>query len=93
MVDLGLGNRKTEVFPRLPTMPEPLCITFGQIVRRRREAAALSQEELGEKTGVSRNYIGMIERGEANPTLLVVQQLSAALGCTMVSLVGELERA
>lgn len=72
-------------------MPEPLCITFGQIVRRRREAAALSQEELGEKTGVSRNYIGMIERGEANPTLLVLQQLSQALGCTMVSLVAELE--
>ena len=74
-------------------MPEPLCVSFGRIVRNRREAAGLSQEELGERTGLSRNYVGMIERGEANPTLLVVQQIAVALECTMVSLVAELERA
>lgn len=72
-------------------MPKSLPVTFGRIIRRRREAAELSQEELGEKTNLSRNYIGMVERGETNLTLLVLESLAKALGTTMVSLVGELE--
>jgi transcriptional regulator with XRE-family HTH domain len=70
---------------------DPLATQFGAVVRRRREAAGLSQEELGERTNLSRNYIGMVERGETNPTLRVLQGLAIALGTTMVSLVGELE--
>jgi transcriptional regulator with XRE-family HTH domain len=72
-------------------MPEPLPVLFGHIIRRRREANGLSQEELGEQTNLSRNYIGMVERGETNPTLLVLQSLADALGTTMVSLIRELE--
>ncbi len=73
-------------------MADPLTTAFGQVIRRKREAAGLSQEELGEKTGLSRNYIGMVERAETNPTLLVIQSLAKALGTTMAALVGELER-
>jgi transcriptional regulator with XRE-family HTH domain len=72
-------------------MPEPVHILFGRIVRRRREAAGLSQEELAERTGVSRNYVGMIERGETNPTLVVLHDLAVALGVSMNSLIGDLE--
>ena len=72
-------------------MPDPLSTQFGLVIRRRREAAGLSQEELGERTTLSRNYIGMVERGETNPTLRVLQSLAHALGTTMVSIVRELE--
>lgn len=72
-------------------MSEALTALFGHVVRRRREAAGLSQEELGAKTNLSRNYIGMVERGETNPTLLVLHGLALALETTMVSLIGDLE--
>jgi transcriptional regulator with XRE-family HTH domain len=40
---------------------------------------------------VSWNYIGMVERGETNPTLLVLHSLAKALETTMVSVISEVE--
>jgi transcriptional regulator with XRE-family HTH domain len=56
------------------------CVAFGSIVRRFREAAGLSQEGLAAKAGIHRTYIGGIERGERNPTLLMIHRLAKALG-------------
>ena len=72
-------------------MADSLETRFGSLVRRRREAAGLTQEQLGELTNLSRNYIGMVERGETNATLRVLEGLARALGTTMASLVQELE--
>ena len=72
---------------------DPLAARFGAVIRRRREAAGLSQEELGARTNLSRNYVGMVERGETNPTLRVLQALARVLGTTMVVIVGEVEDA
>jgi transcriptional regulator with XRE-family HTH domain len=72
-------------------MADTLTSLFGQIIRRRRAPIGMSQEALGEKTNLSRNYIGMVERGETNPTLLVLQSLAKALNTTMVSLISELQ--
>jgi transcriptional regulator with XRE-family HTH domain len=47
----------------------------------------LSQEELGEKAGVHRTYVGMIERGEKNITLLNIEKFSRALGVRISVLV------
>jgi transcriptional regulator with XRE-family HTH domain len=80
-----------ELFLQLTPMPKPLPTLFGYIIRRRREEKGMSQEKLGEKTNLTRNYIGMVERGETNPTLLVLQSLAKALNTTMVSLIYELE--
>lgn len=74
-------------------MPDSLPVLFGRVVRRRREAAGLSQEELGEKTSLTRNYIGMVERGETNPTLGVMASLATVLGTTVASLVRSAEEA
>ena len=74
-------------------MPQKLQQVFGQLIRRRREEAGLTQEAVGHKAGLSRNYVGMLERGERVPTLIAVRQLALGLGTTMSSLVQELEAA
>jgi transcriptional regulator with XRE-family HTH domain len=55
------------------------CVAFGKIVRRVREAAGISQEELAALTNIHRTYIGGIERGERNPTLIMIHRLAKAL--------------
>ncbi len=61
-------------------MPSKILIKFGQKVRAERQKQGLSQEELAEKAGVHRTYIGMIERGEKNITLLNIEKIAKALG-------------
>ena len=61
-------------------MPSKILIKFGQKVRAERQKQGLSQEGLAEKAGVHRTYIGMIERGEKNITLLNIEKIAKALG-------------
>ncbi len=60
-------------------------------LRRRRLAVGLSQEALAAQANVHRNYVGLLERGQRMPTILVVQQLATALGTTMTDLLTEVE--
>jgi len=53
---------------------------FGNAVRESRKAVAISQEELADRTEIHRTYIGGIERGERNPTLLMISRIAKALG-------------
>ncbi|WP_371930866.1 helix-turn-helix domain-containing protein, partial [Paracoccus spongiarum] len=42
---------------------------FGDAVRQARATAGLTQEELAERAGLDRSYVGGVERGDRNPTL------------------------
>src|SRR5205814_8457007 len=44
-----------------------------------RAERAISQEELGERAGLHRNYVSRIERGKVVPTLRSVERLAGAL--------------
>ncbi len=52
---------------------------FGSNVRKLRKSKHLSQEKLGEISGLDRTYIGGIERGERNLTLINIVRLAKAL--------------
>lgn len=53
---------------------------FGDKVRELRLAKGLSQEELGFRANIHRNYVGGIERGERNPCLNNIVSIADALG-------------
>jgi transcriptional regulator with XRE-family HTH domain len=52
---------------------------LGRAVRELRARRGLSQEELGNRSGLHRNYVGAIERGEINPTFRVLLKLERGL--------------
>ena len=53
--------------------------SFGGAVRETRARRGLSQEALGARARLHRNYVGAIERGEINPTLRVLYKLARGL--------------
>lgn len=60
---------------------------LGQIIREKREAIGLTQIEVAEKAGLDRNYIGMVERGERNPSYLSLIKLANGLNLTVDQLI------
>jgi len=52
---------------------------FGKRLRNLRRQKGYSQEKLAELASLHRNYIGMIERGERNVTLLKIKKIARAL--------------
>ena len=59
---------------------------IAERVRELRAAHGLSLDALAGKSGVSRSMISLIERGESNPTAVVLEKLAAGLGVMLASL-------
>jgi len=57
-------------------------IQLGVAVRRMRKRLALSQEQLAERANIHWTYLGGIERGERNVSLLNIVKIARALGIT-----------
>jgi transcriptional regulator with XRE-family HTH domain len=55
-------------------------VTFGRACRDTRLSLDVSRQELAVRVGISARYIAEIERGEANPSLRLVEAIADALG-------------
>jgi transcriptional regulator with XRE-family HTH domain len=68
-------------------LPDPRA-RVGRQLRTLRRRHKLSQERLAERSGLSYKFIGEIERGTGNPTVLTLSRLAVALGVDMAELFG-----
>lgn len=69
-----------------------IAIKFGQAIRDCRQRRGLSQESLADLAGISRGFLGEIERGEAVPSLETMQKLADALGERLSFVIEQYER-
>jgi transcriptional regulator with XRE-family HTH domain len=70
----------------------PPHVAFGQVLRKHRLAAGLSQEQLGLVAEVQRNFISLIETGQNQPTITTIFKLSGALGVKASKMMVETEK-
>lgn len=60
-------------------MDRQILKEFGKTIKNLRTKLGMSQEALADAAGIERSYMGTIERGERNPTLLKVYRIAKAL--------------
>lgn len=56
-----------------------LKLLLGKRIRSLRVARGWTQQDLGEKAGISYKFIGEIERGKQNPSFSILAKISDAL--------------
>lgn len=54
-------------------------VEFGKKIQQLRKSKNISQEDLADMVSNHRTYIGMIERGERNPTLTTIVKIAQVL--------------
>src|SRR5579862_9124370 len=64
---------------------------IGAATKQKRKALGLTQEALSLKSGLHRAYIGDIERGARNPTLVNMVKIANGLSITLGELCGSME--
>lgn len=69
-----------------PAAPRPPIIraAVAAVLRQHREGLGLSQEALGAKAALHRNYLGSAERGERNISIEALARWLSALGLSWV---------
>ena len=65
---------------------------FGLAVRNFRQRAGLSQDALADIAGLHRTYVGSVERGERNVSLLNIHVIAGALQTTASELIRTAEQ-
>lgn len=66
-------------------------ISIGKTIMLYRKNKNWSQSDLGEAAGISRNYVSMIERDDANVTIGTLEAVCAVLGISVSIVLGGLE--
>ena len=58
---------------------ESILAAVGKTIAERRRDLGFSQEDLAEEAGLHRTYVGSVERGERNVSLINLVKIAAAL--------------
>ena len=66
---------------------------LGEEIRRARRRSGFTQEELGFKAGISRNYVSLLELNQKSPTIDVLLRLCEAMDVSAARLIGRVEKA
>lgn len=61
---------------------DPSLVAIGAAIRAARHRIGMSQEALAHDAGLDRSYVGGIERGEHNLTVLSLMRIAKALDMT-----------
>lgn len=64
-------------------MNTKILSNFGKRLRELRDKKGLTQEDLAEIVGVHQTYIGKIETGKANISLMLMYKITRALDITL----------
>lgn len=64
---------------------------FGQVLRRLRMEAGLTQEKLGFEADLRRTYVSLLELGEQQPSLSTLFKLARALNMPASRLIEQVE--
>lgn len=56
---------------------------YGQRIKELRKQKNLTQEKLAEKARLHYTYIGTVERGEKNISMINIEKISKALGVSL----------
>ena len=67
-----------------------ILIRFGKRLKALRKERGLTQKEFSIRSGLHINYIGMVERGERNPSLKNIEIFAKTLGVSLSELMGDL---
>lgn len=67
------------------------AVAFGKVLRRLRQAAGLTQEQLGLDAELRRTYISILELGHQQPTLTTILKLARPLKHSAQEIVGMVE--
>lgn len=82
IVTLSLGK-----LARMTTPASKTLQTLGKNLLRLRKASGYSQERLALDAEIDRTYVSQIERGIANPSMLVLKKIADCLHVQLCDLV------
>jgi transcriptional regulator with XRE-family HTH domain len=66
--------------------PVDVRIRFGKAIRNRRERLGVSQEEFADMCELDRTYVGGVERGERNLSLVNIEKIALAFRVSLSEL-------
>lgn len=67
------------------------AVAFGNVLRRLRKEAGLTQEELGFEADLRRSYVSILELGQQQPSLTTILKLAKPLKHSAQDVVGMVE--
>jgi transcriptional regulator with XRE-family HTH domain len=71
---------------------QALIKELSTFVIQRRRKLNLSQEKLAEMSGLTRNYISLIECCDTNPSLISLRRIASALDCSLADVIDAIEK-